>query len=517
MAYGAVAAISTIEQGGHSNTDVFLTVAMKRSACVIGSGPNGLAAAIVLAQAGLQVDVLEAETTPGGAVRTLELTLPGFLHDFGSAVHPLGAGSPFFASLPLRDHGLEWIHSPAPLAHPLDDGTAVVLERDLENAKSALGIDGAAWFNLMDPFVEQWSNFAPEVLRPVLHFPKHPLLMARFGMNALLPARAIARRFRSARTRALFAGLAAHSFLSLDQPLSGAMGMLMGIPAHVVGWPIPRGGSQSLTDALCRYLSTFESTLRTSSRVESVETLRNYDVILFDVTPRQLLKIAGQRLSKSYKRQLASYRYGPGVFKVDYALSAPIPWKASECLRAATVHLGGSFEEIAASEQAMRDGRHAERPFILLVQPTLFDSSRAPEGKHTAWACCHVPDGSQTDMLGRLEGQIERFAPGFRECVLARRVFSPADLESMDSNLVGGNVTGGAMNIRQLLFRPTWRHYATSAPDIYICSASTPPGGGVHGMCGFHAARMALSSGIALRSYFRPTHGTPDPHVCDSR
>src|SRR6266571_3031511 len=300
---------------------------MRRSACVIGSGPNGLAAAIVLAQAGLHVDVLEAKPTPGGAARTLELTLPGFLHDFGSAVHPLAAGSPFFSSLPLRDHGLEWIHSPAPLAHPLDDGTAVVLERDLRDAKASLGEDGEAWVKLMRPFVEQWADFAQEVLRPVLNFPRHPLLMARFGMTALFSARTIARRFRSERTRALFAGLAAHSFLNLDEPLSGAMGMLMAVAAHAVGWPIPYGGSQSLTNALCRYLSMFGSTLKNSARVESLATLPNYDLILCDVSPRQLLKIAGERLSQSYQRQLAGYRYGPGVFKVDYALNCPIPWK----------------------------------------------------------------------------------------------------------------------------------------------------------------------------------------------
>jgi len=493
MVYSAASAMSRDRARGIEPLLNRGELRLSRSACVIGSGPNGLAAAIVLAQAGLQVDVLEAETTLGGAARTLELTLPGFLHDFGSAVHPLGAGSPFFSSLPLREHGLEWIHSPAPLAHPLDDGTALVLERDLTDTKVALGADGEAWVKLMRPFVEQWADFAREVLRPVLSFPRHPLLMARFGMTALFSARTIARRFRSERTRALFAGLAAHSFLSLDEPLSGAMGMLMAVPAHTVGWPIPRGGSQSLTNALCRYLSMFGSTLKTSSRVESLATLPNYDLILCDVTPRQLLKIAGERLSKSYQHQLAGYRYGPGVFKVDYALNCPIPWKASECVRAATVHLGGSFDEIAASELAVRHGLHAERPFVLLAQPSLFDSSRAPEGKHTAWAYCHVPNGSKIEVQEKLEAQIERFAPGFHDCVLARRVFIPADLESMDANLVGGDVAGGAMDIRQLLFRPTWRHYATSAREIYICSASTPPGGGVHGMCGFHAANTALS------------------------
>ena len=467
---------------------------MGLKASVIGSGPNGLAAAIVLAQAGLHVEVYEAQSTPGGAARTMELTLPGFRHDFGSAVYPLGVGSPFFSSLPLREHGLEWIHSPAPLAHPLDDGTAVTLERDLNDARTALGKDEHAWSRLVQPFVERWREFAPEVLSPMPSIPRHPLLMARFGMSGLLSARSIARRFDSERTRALFAGVAAHSFLSLDEPLSGAFGLLMVLPAHAVGWPIPRGGAQSLSTALCRYLETLGGNVKTSSRVTSLTSLSGYDLILCDVTPRQLLAIAGERLSASERRTFEKYRYGPGAFKVDYALSDPIPWKAPECLRAATVHLGGTFDEIAASEKAVRNGQHAERPFVLLVQPSLFDDSRAPAGKHTAWAYCHVPNGSKIDMLERLENQVERFAPGFRDCVLARRVLAPADLESMDANLVGGDIAGGALDIRQFLFRPTWRHYATSAPDLYICSASTPPGGGVHGMCGYHAARKALAA-----------------------
>jgi phytoene dehydrogenase-like protein len=466
---------------------------MTRTACIVGAGPNGLAAAIVLAQAGFHVDVFEAESTSGGAARTMELTLPGFLHDFGSAVHPLAAGSPFFASLPLQNHGLEWIYSPAPVAHPLDDGTAVVLERDLNDAKVALGEDGKAWVNLVRPFVEQWWEFAPEVLRPVPSIPKHPFLLARFGLSVLLSAKAIAHRFRSDRTRALFAGLAAHSFLALDEPLSAAFGMLMAIPAHAVGWPIPHGGAQAITKALGEHLSALGGTIKTFSPINSLANLSGYDVILCDLTPRQLLQIAGNRLTDGYKRQLGKFRYGPGVFKVDYALSAPIPWKSSDCLRAATVHIGGSFEEIAASERAMRSGQHAERPFILLSQPTLFDPSRAPAGKHIAWAYCHVPNKSTIDMLPRLEAQIERFAPGFREIVLARRIFSPADLEAMDANLIGGDIVGGAMDIRQFLFRPTRRRYATSARDVYICSASTPPGGGVHGMCGFHAAKAALA------------------------
>jgi phytoene dehydrogenase-like protein len=466
---------------------------MSRKACVIGAGPNGLAAAIVLTQAGLQVDILEAESSPGGAARTLELTLPGFRHDFGSAVYPLGAGSPFFSSLPLINHGLQWIHSPAALAHPLDDGTAVMLERDLDGSKDSFGIDGPAWDELMRPFVEHWTEFAPEILRPVSFVSRHPWLMARFGMVAMQSARAVARRFHNLRTKALFAGLAAHSFLSLDEPLSAAFAILMAVPAYAVGWPIPRGGAQSLSNALCGFLSTLGSKVYTSSPVQSLATLANYDLLLCDLTPRQLLKIGGQRLSDSYKRRLGRYRYGAGVFKVDYALNALIPWKASGCLRAATVHLGGSFDEIAASENAVRIGQVADRPFVLLAQPSLFDSSRAPAGKHTAWAYCHVPNGSKVNMLEKLEEQIERFAPGFRNCILARRVFSPAELESMDANLVGGDIGGGVMDIRQFLFRPTWRRYATSARDIYICSASTPPGGGVHGMCGYHAAKMALS------------------------
>ncbi len=469
------------------------------TACVAGSGPNGLAAAIVLAQAGLRVDVFEAESTAGGGARTMELTLPGFLHDFGSAVHPLAVGSPFFSSLPLRDYGLEWTHSPAPLAHPLDDGTAVLLERDLGHAKTALGVDGEIWGKLVLPFVERWRDFVPGVLRPFPSMPRHPWLMARFGIGALLSARTVARHFRNERTRALFAGLAAHSFLSLDEPLSGAFGTLLAVSVHAVGWPIPRGGSQSLTNALCAYLASLGGAVKTSSRVESLAALAGYDLTLCDVTPRQLLSIAGGRLSNIYQRQLASFRYGPGAFKVDYALTAPIPWKATECSRAATVHLGGSFEEIAASERAVRNGRHSERPFVLLVQPSLFDASRAPAGKHTAWAYCHVPNGSTTDMLERLEDQIERFAPGFRDCILARRVFSPADLESMDANLVGGDIGGGALDIRQFLFRPTWLHYRTSARNIFMCSSSTPPGGGVHGMCGYHAARAALREFKSMR------------------
>jgi len=467
---------------------------MTRKACVIGAGPNGLAAAIVLAQEGLQVDVLEAEPQPGGAARTLELTLPGFLHDFGSAVYPLAAGSPFFNSLPLANHGLEWIHSPCTLAHPFDDGTAITLERDLHDAEAALGEDGKAWLRLMRPFTDHWSELAAEILRPVNPFPRHPFLLAHFGAVALPPATWIARlAFRNERTRALFAGLAAHSFLSLNEPLSAAFAIMLGAAAHAVGWPIPRRGAQSITNALCGHLTELGGSVKSSARVDTLASLHGYDISMCDITPKQLLHIAADRLSTAYARQLRHYRYGPGVFKVDYALRTPIPWKAAECLRAATVHLGGSADEIAASESAMRQGRLSDRPFVLLAQPSLFDPTRAPAGNHTAWAYCHVPNGCIFDRLVALESQITRFAPGFQDCVLARRVFSPAALEKMDANLIGGDIAGGSMDISQFLFRPTWRHYGTSAKDIYLCSASTPPGGGVHGMCGYHSARLALS------------------------
>jgi phytoene dehydrogenase-like protein len=462
---------------------------------VIGAGPNGLAAAILLAQAGIEVDVLEAEPQAGGAARTLELTLAGFHHDFGSAVHPLAAGSPFFSSLPLADYGLDWIHSPAALAHPLEDGTAVTLERDLNDAESALGADGKAWRRLMEPYARHWNEIAPEMLGPLPPLlPRHPFLLARFGLRSIQPARSLANRlFSNERTRALFAGLGAHSFLSLDEWLSTAFAMLLGAAAHAVGWPIPRGGAQAITNALVGHLSKIGGTVKTMTRVESAESLRDYEVKIFDITPRQLLHIAGDELTEGFKRKLKRYRYGPGVFKVDYALHQPIPWKSADCLRAATVHLGGTMAEIGAAEKAVRSGRCAERPFVLLAQPSLFDSTRAPSGRHTAWAYCHVPHGSDFDMLERLENQIERFAPGFREGVLARHVLTPRKLEQMDANLVGGDISGGEISVDQFLFRPTWRRYATSAPDIYLCSSSTPPGGGVHGMCGYHAAKLALS------------------------
>jgi phytoene dehydrogenase-like protein len=465
-------------------------------ACVIGSGPNGLAAAIVLAQAGMRVEVFEAEAEPGGAVRTMPLTLPGFLHDFGSAVYPFAAGSPFFSALPLGDHGLEWIHGEVPLAHPLDDGSAVVLERDLEHAERSLGADGKLWRSLMQPAADDWKEFAEDTLGPALRMPNHPLRMARFGLTALQSAQSFAKsHFVSPRTRAIFAGLAGHSFLGFDQPLSATIGWMFGITVHAVGWPIPRGGAQAITQALIGYLKTLGGTVETSRRVDAAgfrELEASSELVLFDTAPRQLVEIAGDRLSPKYRSELERFKLAPGAFKVDYALSQPVPWRAADCRRAITVHVGGSFEEIAGAENSVANGREAERPFVLVAQPTLYDPSRAPEGKHVLWAYCHVPNGSTFDMTERIEAQIERFAPGFRDCVLARHVSSPAALEAMDANLVGGDISGGAMTMRQMFFRPTAGEYATGAPKLYLCSASTPPGGGVHGMCGYHAARLAL-------------------------
>jgi len=467
-----------------------------RRACVIGSGPNGLAAAIVLAQAGLHVDVCEAEAEPGGAARTLPLSLPGFMHDFGSAVHPFAAGSPFFTSLPLADFGLEWVHGEAPLAHPLDDGTAVVLERDLGETERALGEDGEVWQRLAQPAVDNWKEFAEDSLGPMLRIPHHPLRMARFGLTAFESAQSFAQsRFRNPRTRAVFAGLAGHSCLSFDRPLSATIGLMFGITIHAVGWPIPRGGAGAITQALAGYLDRLGGSVHISHRIDRAGFSgmeAESDLILFDTAPRQLLAIAGERLAPGYRRELERFEHGPGAFKVDYALSEPVPWRARECRRAITVHLGGTFEEIAAGEDAVAHGREAERPFVLAAQPTLFDQTRAPEGRHVLWAYCHVPNGATFDMTDRIEAQIERFAPGFRDCVLARRVFPPAALEAMDVNLFGGDIGGGALTMKQTIFRPTLRGYSTSAPNLYLCSASTPPGGGVHGMCGYHAARMAL-------------------------
>lgn len=460
----------------------------RKRAIVIGSGPNGLAAAILLAKGGCEVTVYEAAGEIGGGTRSAELTLPGFVHDVCSAVHPMAVAAPCFEAFPLRDFGLEWIHPPAPLAHPLDDGTAVVLERSLAATCSALLEDGAAWNRLLGPLAAAWPQMRHDLLSPMPRLPRHPWKMARFGMEAIQPAQMLARRkFRSERTQALFAGLAAHAVMPLDAALSSAIGLMLGALGHVAGWPIPRGGSQRIGQALAGYLQSLGGRIVTGTPVTA---LPDAEIVMCDVTPRQFLALAGEGLPGSYRSALEGYRYGPGVYKLDWALDAPIPWRAPECARAATVHLGGTLSEIAAWE-----ARFEGRPFVLLTQPSLFDASRAPAGKHTAWAYCHVPNGSTADFSGAIEEQIERFAPGFRARILARSVLTPAALEQRNANLVGGDISGGAMNLRQFFLRPTRTQYRTPLRGVYLCSSSTPPGGGVHGMCGYHAARLALAEG----------------------
>jgi phytoene dehydrogenase-like protein len=463
-------------------------------AVVVGAGPNGLAAAVELARNGCSVAVLEAESTIGGGARSAEITLPGFVHDLGSAIHPFGYASPYFRSLPLEGHGLEWIHPPASLAHPFDDGTAAMLERSTEATGATLGPDAEAYQMVMDPLVEDARTIvatltgSPEV-------PRHPLALATAVWRSLRSARSIATdTFEGEKAKGLFAGNGAHSFLPLEQRPSALFGFVLGALGHAFGWPLPRGGSQKIADALASYLRSLGGEIFTGVRVRLVDEVPRTRMVLFDLTPRQLLPIAGDHFTERYRRALRRYRYGPGVFKVDFALDAPIPWQAEECLRAGTVHLGGTLEEISAGEAAVARGIHPESPWILLAQQSLFDRTRAPEGKHTVWAYCHVPNGSSFDMTERIEAQIERFAPGFRERILARSIAGPAELESQNANLVGGDVAGGYMNLRQLLARPMIRPnpYSTPADGLYICSSSTPPGGSVHGLCGFLAARAAL-------------------------
>jgi len=463
-------------------------------AVVVGAGPNGLAAAVELARRGRSVAVLEAEDRVGGGTRSDEITHPGFIHDLGSAIHPLGYASPFFASLPLEEHGLEWVHPPAPLAHPFDDGTAAVLERSTERTGATLGRDAEAYKNLMNPLSEDARRIQAS-LTGSLRAPRHPLALTSAGLRSLGSARGFAEAaFEGEKARALFAGNAAHSFLPLEKRPSALFGLVLGALGHAFGWPLPKGGSQSIADALASYLLSLGGEIFTGVRVRSVDDVPKTRTVLFDVTPRQLLDIAGEHFTERYGGALKRYRYGPGVFKVDLALDGPIPWTAEESLRAGTVHLGGTLDEISAGEAAVARGEHPERPFVLLAQQSLFDPTRAPEGKHTVWAYCHVPNGSTFDMTERIEAQIERFAPGFRDRILARSAWGPADLERWNANLVGGDINGGLMDVRQLFARPMIRPnpYSTSAPGLYLCSSSTPPGGAVHGLCGFMAARSAL-------------------------
>lgn len=470
-------------------------------AVVVGSGPNGLAAAIALAEVGLSVIVLEANETLGGGARSAQVTLPGFMHDLCSAVHPMACGSPFFRQLPLARYGLDWVHPDAPLAHPLDDGTAVMLERSITETAQGLGADARAYLRLMNPLVQRWEELLSMILRPVLRLPRYPFLLARFGVFALLPARRLTSLFfKRQPSRALFAGIAAHSMLSLDAFLSGSFGLILGLLGHAVGWPLARGGSQRISDALAGHLGALGGRIRLNTSVDSIDALSSGRPMILDVTPRQLLGIGGDHLPSRFQDRLRRHRYGPGAFKLDYALDAPVPWRARACRRAGTVHVGGTLAEIAASENCVAKGEIPEHPFVLVAQPSLFDPTRAPEGKHVLWAYCHVPNGASEDMTERIEAQIERFAPGFRDRILERRATGPSELERSNANYVGGDINGGVLDVRQSITRPTFRRdpYSTPVRGLYLCSASTPPGGGVHGMCGYNAALSVLHAGADI-------------------
>jgi len=464
-------------------------------AVIVGSGPNGLAAAAMLARTGLGVKVVEAKESVGGGTRTGELTLPGFRHDICSAIHPLAVASPFFKTLPLEEHGLEWIYPEYPLAHPLDDEPAVVLHHSLEQTASELGKDGKNYRRIIEPVVLNWDKLVPQLLAPFSPFPSTPLLMARFGWYALKSARQLAlTNFDTQRARALVAGLAAHSILPLDYAATSAIGLVLGAAGHVIGWPIPKGGSHQITKALTSYLDTLDVEIETGHTITSIEEVDNARAVLFDLTPRQVLEIAGSRIPGSYSRKLEGFKYGSGVFKLDLALDGPIPWKDERCTKAGTVHLGGTFNEIEASERAMFYNQHHEHPYVLLAQQSLFDQTRAPGEKHTVWAYCHVPAGSTKDMTDAIENQIERFAPGFKDRIIGRSSMNTKEIHNYNPNYIGGDINGGMQDITQLFTRPTglFDPYHIPGTHMYICSSSTPPGGGVHGMCGYHAARSAL-------------------------
>ena len=471
-------------------------------AIVIGSGPNGLAAAITIARAGRSVVVYEGRDTVGGGVRSAELTLPGYVHDVCATILGMSVASPFLGGLDLSRHGMELVHPDAPLAHPLDDGRVALLERSVGATAAGLGVDGRAYRKLLGPLVREADRIISFVLGPILRVPAHPLAAARFGRIGIRSSTALARgRFRDEPARALLAGLSAHSMLALDRPTTAAFGLVLAITAHAHGWPLVRGGTRRLADALAAELRSLGGTIVTGRAIQSLDELPPARAILFDTSPRALVTIAGPRIVGRYRAGLAAFRYGPGVFKVDWALDGPIPWRSPAVARAGTVHLGGTLDEIVAAEGEVARGRHPARPFVILVQASLFDPTRAPEGRHTGWAYCHVPNGSSVDMTGRIEAQVERFAPGFRDRILARATAGPADLEASNPNDVGGDINGGIEDLRQLFTRPVARldPYSTPARGIYLCSASTPPGGGVHGMSGYFAARSALRREFGIR------------------
>lgn len=471
-------------------------------AVVIGSGPNGLSAAIVLQQAGLSVLLLESKPTIGGGLRTAALTLPGYSHDICSAIHPFAVFSSFFRSLPLESHGLEYIYPPIAAAHPFDDGTAAILQKSVEQTASSLGQDDRSYQRLIQPILKDWDKISPFILKP-FSFPAYPLALARFGLNGILPVSKLVKKyFHSMQGKGLMAGMAAHAMQPFTNIATAAIALVFNLLGHDRGWPMAKGGSQQIANALGSYFLSLGGKIETNFTVNSLDQLPSSHAILLNITPKQLIQIAGYKLSPMYMRQMKNYRYGPGVFKVDWALDAPIPFIAKACSQAGTVHIGNSYEEIADGEQAIWDGKHSEKPFVLLAQQSLFDPTRAPVGKHTAWAYCHVPAGSDIDMTTIIEKQVERFAPGFRERILARHVMNSTDMEIYNPNYVGGDIGGGVQDIGQLFTRPALRFspYRTSAKGIYLCSASTPPGGGVHGMCGYHAAKRALKDIFHHRS-----------------
>jgi len=469
-------------------------------AIVVGSGPNGLAAAITLQQQGLAVLLIEKEKTIGGGMRTAELTLPGFKHDVCSAIHPLAAASPFFSTLPLQEFGLNFIYPPVAAAHPFDDGTAAVLKDTPEETAKLLGADETVYLHLFHSLIKKWPLLINDILAP-FHFPRHPLDMASFGLKALQPASWIAKKFKTEKAKGLWAGMAAHGVLPLSHTVTSAAGLVLMIAAHTTGWPLAKGGSQSIANALALYFTSIGGTIETNLYVDSLSQLPSAKAILFDTSPKQLLQVAGHRFSSLYWYQLNRYRYGMGVFKIDWALDAAVPFTAEQCKKAGTIHIGGKYDEIASAEKQTWKGSHTEKPFVLFAQQSPFDESRAPKGKHTAWAYCHVPNGSVKDMTEAIEKQVERFATGFRERILARHTMNTNQLEEYNPNYAGGDIAGGEINIRQLFTRPALRlsPYRTSAKGIYVCSAATPPGGGVHGMCGYHAAKRVLRDIFNIR------------------
>jgi phytoene dehydrogenase-like protein len=462
-------------------------------AIVIGSGPNGLAAAITLQQKGLSVLIVEAKDTIGGGLRTAELTLPGFHHDICSAIHPMAANSPFFQTLPLDEHGLKFIYPEIAAAHPFDDGSAAILTKSIEETAASLGADERNYLRLIQPILTNWPQIVDDVLAP-FHIPKHPIAYAGFGLKAVQPATLLARRFTTSKAKGLFGGMAAHSILPLTHIATSAIGLVMLAAAHLKGWPLPQGGSQALADSLASYFVSIGGKIETGLLVKSLLQLPSAKAILFDVSPKQLLEIAGQDFSAYYRGQLSRFRYGMGVFKIDWALDGPIPFTNHDCRRAGTLHLAGELHEIVKSEESSWSGTESANPFVLLAQQSLFDATRAPAGKHTAWAYCHVPNGSIKDLTSTIENQVERFAPGFRDLILARHTYNTREMEAYNANYIGGDINGGELNITQLFTRPALRvsPYSTTKKGLYLCSASTPPGGGVHGMCGYHAAKKVL-------------------------